>query len=69
MKDTLVNFIGTVLVLLEIIGFILLIGTAGGVDQDVLSIGEGTKRILIIGGAMVLAGIALYGLIKNDDSE
>lgn len=69
MKDTLVNFLGTVLVLLEIIGFILLIGTAGGVDQDVLSIGEGTKRILIIGGAMVLAGIALYGLIKNDDSE
>lgn len=69
MKDTLVNFLGTVLVLLEIIGFILLIGTAGGVDQDVLSIGEGTKRILIIGGVMVLAGIALYGLIKNDDSE
>jgi len=69
MKDSIKDFIGTILVLVEFIGFILLIGTAGGVDQDMISLCDGYKRFLIIGVAMIAAGLALRYVIKYDDRD
>lgn len=69
MKDSIKDFIGTILVFIEFIGFVLLIGTAGGVDQDMISLCDGYKRFLIIGIVMLAAGAVLYRIIKNDDRE
>lgn len=69
MKDSIKDFIGTILVFVEFIGFVLLIGTAGGVDQDMISLCDGYKRFLIIGIVMLAAGAVLYRIIKNDDRE
>ena len=69
MKDSIKDFIGTILVFIEFIGFILLIGTAGGVDQDMIPICDGYKRFLIIGVAMIAAGLALRYVIKYDDRD
>ena len=69
MKDTLRDFIGALLALIEFIGFILIIGFAGGVDQDMISIGDGYKRFLVVGGIMVAAGLALYFLSRDDKRQ
>ena len=69
MKDTLRDFIGALLALIEFIGFILIIGFAGGVDQDMISIADGYKRFLVVGGIMVAAGLALYFLSRDDKRQ
>lgn len=69
MKDSIKDFIGTILVLVEFIGFILLIGTAGGVDQNMISLGDGYRRFLVIGVVMIAAGLVLRFVITHDDRE
>lgn len=69
MKDSIKDFIGTILVLVEFIGFILIIGTAGGVDQDMISLGDGYRRFLVIGAAMIVAGLVLKFVIAHDDRD
>lgn len=69
MKDSIKDFIGTILVFVEVIGFILLIGTAGGVDQNMISLGDGYRRFLVIGVAMIAAGLALRFIIAHDDRD
>lgn len=69
MKDTLRDFIGALLALIEFIGFVLIIGFAGGVDQDMISITDGYKRFLVVGGIMVAAGLALYFLSRDDKRQ
>lgn len=69
MKYSIKDFVGTLLTLVEVIGFILLIGFAGGVDQDMISITEGYKRITIDAGVMVICGLILVAIARSDDRE
>ena len=69
MKDSIKDFIGTILVLIEVFGFILLIGFVGGVDQNVLTVSECAKRLCVVGAVMLAAGLALYRIIKDDDRD
>lgn len=69
MKDSIKDFVGTIMVFIEFVGFILVIGTAGGVDQDMISITDGWKRFLVIGIVMAIAGLVLYRIIKDDDRD
>lgn len=69
MKDSIKDFIGTILVFVEVIGFILIIGTAGGVDQDMISLGDGYRRFLVIGATMIVAGLVLKFVIAHDDRD
>ena len=60
------QFLGTLLVMAEVIGFILIFGIAGGVEQDSLTIADGIKYWLICGGVMFVIGLVIYVLCLTD---
>ncbi len=69
MRMSLKDFIGGLLALGAVIAFILVIGFAGAVEQDIIPFGDGVRRILIcMGTFIVLAGL-LYLLCKDDDRK
>jgi len=67
MKSTLKDFVWTLLVLIEFVGFIFIIGLAGGVDQDMVSISDGIKRFAVAGVVMLAAGLALFFVSKDEN--
>ena len=69
MRMGLRDFIGGLLALGAVIAFILVIGFAGAVEQNIISFGDGVKRILICVGTFIILGGMLYVLCKNDDRE
>ena len=69
MKDSIKDFLGTIFVFAEIIGFILVIGFAGSIDQNLMTIKDGIIRIIICGGAMAVIGLGLYLLCRGDERE
>lgn len=62
MKDLVIG----VCTILELVGFIVLCGIYGGIDQDKLTIAEGVKDVIIVGVVMLIAGVILY---MNRDKE
>lgn len=69
MKATIKDFIGSALVLIEGLCFVLIFGFVGGLDQDAMTVGECAKRVGIIGVVMLAVGLALFFLCKNDDRD
>ena len=69
MRMSLRDFIGGLLALGAVIAFILVIGFAGAVEQDIISFGDGVKRILLCVGTFIILAGMLYVLCKNDDRE
>lgn len=61
-----VNIISSVLVIL---GFMLLIGTVGGVEWDTLTIGQGIKQSLVGIGIMVLGGYLFNSTYDPNEYE
>ena len=65
MKDFLA-FVCFVIVLLAFIG---LIGTAGSLERDTITMAEAVKGFLIYAGIMVLFGLGLFGLERDESYE
>lgn len=63
MKDFLA-FVCFVIVLLAFIG---LIGTAGSLERDTITMTEAVKGFLIYAGIMVLFGLGLFGLERGEE--
>ena len=66
MKNSIRDFIGALIILLEVLGAILLWGIVGGLEQCTLTIAQGA----IMAGAIILVmgllAVPLYILIKTD---
>lgn len=60
------EFVGTLMMFAEVVGFIMIFGIAGGVEQDSLTISEGIKYWLICGGVMFVIGLGIYILCLTD---
>lgn len=69
MHMSLKDFIGGLLALGAVIAFILVIGFAGAIEQDIISFGDGVKRILICVGTFIILGGMLYVLCKDDKED
>ena len=70
MMEAIKNFVGTLMMLAEVVGFVLIFGIAGGVERNSLTISEGIKYWLICGGVMAVIGLAIWLLCKSDtDSD
>ena len=69
MRMSLKDFIGGLLALGAVIAFILVIGFAGAIEQDIISFGDGVKRILICVGTFIILGGMLYLLCKDDKED
>jgi hypothetical protein len=63
------DFIGGLLALGAVIAFILVIGFAGAIEQDIISFSDGVKRILICVGTFIILGGMLYLLCKDDKED
>lgn len=60
MKDTLIG----IMALLELVGFIALVGIAGSVEQNTLTIADSAKYLI---GIIVIMGVCALGLWKTRD--
>lgn len=60
------EFIGTLLLLAEVVGFVMIIGYVGSIEQNIFTIAEGTKRILIVGVIMAVIGAVIYLMCRED---
>ena len=69
MRMSIKDFIGGLLALGAVIAFILVIGFAGAIEQDIISFGDGVKRILICVGTFIILGGMLYLLCKDDKED
>ena len=64
--DVIKEFVVTILALVEIVGFVLIIGFAGGVDMGDCTLTEGFQRILITMGAMAVAGVLIFLMCREN---
>lgn len=69
MRMSLKDFIGGLLALGAVIAFILVIGFAGAIEQNIISFSDGVKRILICVGTFIILGGMLYLLCKDDKED
>lgn len=69
MKYTLKDFVGTFLMLAAVIMFILVIASAGALDQNLVSFGDGAKRILICLGVFIAIVIVLFLMCRDDEED
>lgn len=67
MMGAIKEFIGSLLILGEVVLFILIIGIAGGIDQNMLTISEGLKRIGILAAVMAVTAAGIYFMVRNED--
>lgn len=65
MKD----FLAFVCFIVVILAFIGLIGTAGSLERDTITMAEAVKGFLIYAGIMVLFGLGLWGLERGESYE
>lgn len=69
MMEAIKNFVGTLMMLAEVVGFVLIFGIAGGVERNSLTISEGIKYWLICGGVMAVIGFAIWLLCMSDSDS
>lgn len=65
MKDVVLS----ILVLLGIASIIFMVGTAGALDQNMITFSASVKRILIAGIVLVAAFIAGKILLKDEEED
>ena len=66
MKADIKDVFGVLLILAEFGLFVLVIGFAGGVDQNLITIGEGMKGIGIAVGVMLVIGFVISRIAKDE---